>query len=144
MRMTKGSGGPSLIGDASLAFTWRDWGRPWKSQVSHCPRRDSKWTTPEYSIIWQVFVHVPVKSYSSNLTQLVWNEFWQFCRIRFDLQWSRLRKRKMSIKLLLPHNYMFVSCFAYEACLFVITTFDLQLNVHRAWHVWHVHFVCRF
>jgi hypothetical protein len=62
MGMNKGGGGPSLIEGASLAFTRRDWERPWKSQDSHCPRRDSKWTTPEYSIIWQVFVHVPVKS----------------------------------------------------------------------------------
>jgi len=30
--------------------------------------------------------------------------------------------------------------FAYEDCLFVITTFD----IHRAWNLWHIHFVCRF
>jgi len=110
MRMNKGGGGPSLIGGASLTFTWRDWRRPWKSQDSHCPRWDSAWTAPEYSIIWQVFVYVPVKSYNSNLTQFVWNEFWQLCRIRFNLQWSRLRKRKISIKLLLQCKYMLHVC----------------------------------
>jgi len=72
MRMNKGGGSPSLTGGVSLAFTWRDGGRPWKSQDSHCPRWDSNTTTPEYSIIWQVFVYVAVKSYSSNLMQLVW------------------------------------------------------------------------
>jgi len=28
--------------------------------------------------------------------------------------------------------------------LIVVTTFDLQLNVHRARNLWHIHFVCRF